>query len=155
MEKLPKDINTELRKVMEPDEKVVDFRKEPWSYYKRNRWVILTTKRLYLIKKIFYGITFDIIEILLASATFEMIEGIIFDTIYVKGSSDKQTVQFFSSHRGETLQFFKEIEKSREGEPEGAVIAKAELEALANIFYEKLITREEYEKKKKELMDKL
>ncbi|MEK7447212.1 MAG: hypothetical protein AAB632_00180 [Patescibacteria group bacterium] len=156
MKKIPKDIDKELKKFMEPDERFIDFRKEPWSFYKRNRWVILTGKRIYLIKKVFFGFSFDIIQILISDAHLEFVEGIILDTIFIRVSSEPEhIIQFFSSDRDSTIEFFRKIEKKREGEPEGSIVAQAELEALAQVFYEKLITKEEYEEKKKELMDKL
>lgn len=153
---LPLDISQELNKVLELDERIINFRKEPWSFYKRNRWVILTTKRIYLIKKIFFGMSFDIIQIWLANAHFELVEGIIFDTIYIRVSSEPEhIINFLPTQRASTVDFFEEIQKTREGEPEGAIEAKAELEALAKVFYEKIITKNEYEKKKKEILDKL
>lgn len=156
MKKIPKDISEELKKFMEPDEKLIDFRKEHWSFYKRNRWVVLTNKRIYLIKKILFGAMFDIIQILISDAHFEFVEGIIFDTIFIRVSSEPEhIIQFFPLDRDSTIEFFKKIEKAREGEPEGGIVAQAELEALAHIFYEKKITKEEYDEKKKELMDKL
>lgn len=156
MKKLPKDISEELKKFMEPDERFVDFRKEPWSFYKRNRWVVLTSKRIYLIKKVFFGTIFDTIQILLGQAHLEMVEGIMFDTIFIRVSSEPEhIIQFFSSDRDSTIEFFRKIEKNREGETEGDIVAHAELEALAQVFYEKQITKEEYDEKKKELMDKL
>lgn len=156
MEKLPKDIVEKLDHALEPDEHIIDFRKEPWSFYKRNRWVILTNKRVYLIKKVFFGLSFDIIQILLGQGHFELVEGIVFDTIFIRVSSEPEhIIQFFPSERKKTVEFFEKIEKAREGEPEGSIVVQAEIEALAQIFYEKLITKKEYEKKKKELLDKL
>jgi hypothetical protein len=156
MKGLPKDISKELDQVLESDERVIDFRKEPWSFYKRNRWVVLTNKRIYLIKKIFFGISYDIIQIILGMAHFEMVEGIVFDTIFIRVTSEPEhIIQFFPSERQRTVAFFEEIEKAREGDPETEVVTRAELEALTKVFYEKLITKKEYEKKKRELLDKL
>ncbi|MDO8507660.1 MAG: hypothetical protein Q7S53_03785 [bacterium] len=156
MEKLPKDIAAKLDHALEFDEHILDFRKEPWSLYKRNRWVVLTSKRIYLIKKVFFGMSFDIIQILLGQGHFELVEGIVFDTIFIRVSSEPEhIIQFFPSERKKTVDFFEKIEKAREGDPEATVVTQAELEALAQIFYEKLITKKEYEKKKKELLDKL
>lgn len=156
MKDLPYDIEKEIKKFIESDEKLIDFRKEPWSFYKRNRWVVLTNKRIYLIKKYFFGISFDVIQIVLAQAHFEMLEGIMLDTIYIRVSGEGEHIlNFPPTKRESTIDFFEEIERMREGEPEASVAAQAELEALAQIFYENIITKEEYDKKKKELMDKL
>lgn len=140
---------------MEPDEELIDFRSEPWSFYKRRRWTILTSKRLYLVKKIFFGISYDIVQIILPEATFEMLEGILLDTIYVRSSAGEHVINFLPTERENTIKFFRELEKTREGEPEENFEAQAELEALAKVFYEKAISKKEYEKKKKEILDKL
>ncbi|RJO60097.1 hypothetical protein C4544_07075 [candidate division WS5 bacterium] len=155
MKELPKDISNELKKFMEPDENLVDFRSEPWSFYKRRRWAILTSKRLYLIKKIFFGVSFDVVQIILPEATFEMLEGILLDTVYIRESAGEHIVNFLPTKRESTIKFFRQLEKTREGEPEGNVEAQAELEALAKVFYEKHISKKEYENKKKEILDKL
>jgi len=162
MEGLQEDIRREFEEIKEVDEDFVDFRKEPWSFFKRNRWAVLTTKRLYLVKKIFFGISFDIKQITIKDSHFEFIEGIIFDTIYIRVSSEgplakggEHTLNFFPTERQSTHEFLQEIEKTREGESEGSVVAQAELEALARTFYENAISREEYEKKKAELLKKL
>jgi len=156
MNELPKDIERELRRIMEPDERLIDFRKEPWSLYKRHRWVILTSQRVYLIKKVFFGISFDIIQIILAQAHLEMVEGIVLDTIYIRVTSEPEHILNFSpTERARTLIFFEEIEKAREGDPEARVVAQAELEALARVFYENVISKEEYEEKKRELLKKM
>ncbi len=161
---LPKDIAKELARFLEDDEKPIDFRKEPWSFYKRNRWVILTSKRLYLIKRVFFGLSFDIIQIVLSGANFEMIEGVIMDTIYIRDSTGERMINFFPSVRESTIRFVNEIEKARdemfrdlekEQEEREKTAAKTELEALARTFYENKITSEEYEFKKKRLIDKL
>ncbi len=160
MKELPKDIARELERFSESDEWLIEFRKEPWSLYKRNRWVILTNKRIYLVKKIFFGLSFDTIQILLAMAHFEMVEGIVFDTIYLRVTSEPEhIIQFFPMDRESTLEFFDKMEKTRDATPEKQreekEAAHIELEALAKTFYENAITREEYEEKKKGLIDKL
>ncbi len=162
---LPNDISRELSNLLEYDEKPVDFRKEPWSFYKRNRWVVLTSKRVYLIKKIYFGISFDITQVILAMAHFEMVEGILFDTLYIRIPVEgEHIINFFHTQRGSTLKFLAEMEKARdqqvaalEGRREEGqkIIARAELEALAKTFYENKITSKEYEAKKKRLIDKL
>lgn len=156
MEGLPPDIAHQLDLVLEPDEEPIDFRKEPWSFYKRNRWVVLTTKRVYLIKKVFFGSSFDIKQVKLADAHFEVVEGILLDTLYIRVSSEPEhIINFFPTERNSTIEFFEEIEKARESEPEENIEAQAELQALAKTFYEHVITEEEYESEKKKIMDKL
>ncbi len=161
---LPKDISKELTKFLEDDEKPIDFRKEPWSYYKRNRWVVLTNKRIYLIKRTFFGLSFDITQIILSAANFEMIEGVIMDTVYIRDTTGEHIINFFPSVREGIIQFVSEIEKTRDEmfsdlkeakEDKEKTAAKTELEALARTFYENKISSQEYEAKKKGLIDKL
>lgn len=162
---LPNDISRELAKVIEYDEKPVDFRKEPWSFYKRNRWVVLTDKRVYLIKKVFFGVSFDIEQAVLPMAHFEMVEGILLDTIYIRVTSESEHIlNFLPTERLSTVKFLDEIEEMREKQADRQkqekeetkkIAARTELEALARTFYENKITSEEYEEKKKDLLRKL
>ena len=162
---LPKDISEELAKFLEDDERPIDFRKEPWSYYKRNRWVILTDKRVYLIKKAFFGMSYDIKQIILSMAHFEMVEGVLLDTIYIRVPSEgEHIINFFPTDRRITLAFLEEVEKMREKQTEKQqaetkeaekTATRVELETLAKTFYENLISSEEYERKKKDLLRKL
>ncbi len=162
---LPNDISKELARFLEDDEKPIDFRKEPWSYFKRSRWVVLTNRNIYLIKKIFFGFSFDITQIVLMQSHFEMIEGVLLDTIYIRVPSEgEHVINFFSGERDNTMRLFREIEEARENllretsskeETSRKLIARAELEALARTFYENKITSKEYEKKKKNLIDRL
>ena len=93
-----------------------------------------------------------------------MIEGVIMDTIYIRDSTGERMINFFPSVRESTIRFVNEIEKARdemfrdlekEQEEREKTAAKTELEALARTFYENKITSEEYEFKKKRLIDKL
>ncbi len=165
MDGIPKDIQGELSKVLEFDEKPIDFRKEPWSFYKRNRWVVLTNKRVYLIKKMLFGLTFDITQIVLERSNFEMIEGVILDTIYIMITGSVYfVINFLPKDRERTIEFFERIEKARDSQMENGrqveeasqkMAARAELEALAKTFYENKISSDEYNKKKKKLIDRL
>lgn len=162
---LPEDINNQLDRVLEYDERPINFRKEPWSYYKRNRWVVLTNKRVYLIKKVFFGVSYDIKQIVLSAAHFEMNEGILLDTIYIRVPSEGEHIlNFFPTERESTIEFFDLMEENRdrqsqvkkeERELNKKRVAMAEMEALAKTFYENKISSQEYEKKKNDLMKKL
>jgi len=158
--KLPKKVQEHLDDVLEEGEKLVDAVKEPWSYAKWQRWTVLTDRRIILIIKWPLGLTYDVWPMYLGALSVDLKEGVMYDTIFVDYYGQKFSLQFFSSHRKETMQFFCEINHqlvlhnpaSRRKATEDVV---KEMEGLAQVFHEKIITQEEYERKKKELMDKL
>jgi len=157
---LPKKVQAQLDEVLEDDEETVDARKEPWSYTTWHRWTVLTDRRLIVIIRWPFGITYDVWPLYLKSLSVDMKEGFFFDTIYADYYTQKFKFEFPSRDRKKTMQFFHEINNqimhpkvSKDGHKTEEVIN--EFEALAKIFYEKAISKEEYEKKKKELIDEL
>lgn len=156
---LPKSIQTQVDEVLEDGEEILDAIKEPWSLYKNTRWTVLTNERLIIVRRTIGGFTYDVYPLHLSSVIIDMNEGLIFfDTIYIDYYDQKFALQFFKKHRKRTWQFFHEINRQK-ALPEKVNQEKQEifkeLEGLGKIFYEKKITKEEYDEKKKELVNKL
>ncbi len=158
--RLPSKIQAHLDDVLEEGERVIDAVKEPWSYFKWHRWTVLTDRRIIVIVRWPFGVSYDVWPMYLGALSVDMNEGIVFDTIFVDYYAQKFRLQFFTKKRKRTVSFFRGINKqlilhnpaSRRKAAEDVV---KEMEGLAKVFHEKIITQEEYDKKKKELMDKL
>lgn len=156
---LPRKIQEHLDGVLEVDERVIDAVKEPWSYTKWHRWTILTNIRIILIIRWPFGLSHDVWPLYLRALSIDMNEGVIFDTIYLDYFGQKFKLQFFEKHRKETLKFFQEVNRqfmlfNPTVEKEKNVGIVNEMDTLSKIFYHKMITREEYERRKRELIDK-
>jgi hypothetical protein len=156
---LPRKIQEHLDGVLEVDERVIDVVKEPWSYTKWHRWTILTNIRIILIIRWPFGLSHDVWPLYLRALSIDMNEGVIFDTIYLDYFGQKFKLQFFEKHRKETLKFFQEVNRqfmlfNPTVEKEKNVGIVNEMDTLSKIFYHKMITREEYERRKRELIDK-
>lgn len=157
---LPGRVQDHLDDVLEEGERVIDAVKEPWSYTKWHRWTVLTDRRIIVVIKWPLGISYDVWPMYLGALSADMNEGIVFDTIYVDYFAQKFRLQFFTKKRKRTVQFFRQINRQmilHNPESRGKAIEDVvgELESLAQVFHEKIITKEEYDRKKKELMDKL
>lgn len=158
--KLPKRVQSHLDDVLEESEKVVDIVKEPWSYAKWHRWTVLTDRRIIVLVRWPFGISHDVWPMYLGALSVDMNEGVIFDTIFVDYFAQKFRLQFFTKNRKRTVHFFREINRqlilhNPASRRKAASEVVEELESLAQVFHEKIITKEEYDRKKKDLMDKL
>ncbi len=157
---LPSGVRNQLISVLDQGEKIVDAVKEPWSYVKWQRWTILTDRRMICIIRWPFGISYDIWPMYLGALSADMNEGVIFDTIFVDYYGQKFRLQFFRKNRKRTVQFFCEMNRqlilhNPSSRRKATASVVEEMEQLAQVFHEKIITREEYDEKKKELMDKL
>ena len=157
--KLPRGVQKRLDEILEEGEIIIDVLKEPWSYVKWHRWSVLTDRRIILIIRWPFGFSYDVWPLYLRALSIDMNEGVIFDSIYLDYFGQKFKLQFFERHRKRTIKFFCEVNKqfmlfNPTGSQEKNVGLVNEMDNLAKIFYHKMITKEEYDRRKQELIEK-
>ena len=157
---LPKRMKKQLDVVLDEGERVADIVKEVWSYTKWYRWTILTDRRIIIIIRWPLGLSYDIWPMYLGALSADMNEGVVFDTIFIDYYGQKFKLQFFSKHRKRTLQFFQEINHqlilhNPASRRQATTDAIEKMEQLAKVFHDHIISQEEYDQKKRELMEKL
>jgi len=156
MNQLPKVIGEHVEGVLEPNERILDFIVEPWSYVKGRRWTILTNRRIILVKNRFF--TYDMFTLIkLINVNLDIKEGPLFDSIFISYFDHKFNLQFYSLNRDKTLKFFHSVAEAieRVSSPSAENLIFDELEHLAKVFNAKIISEEEYERKRKDLLDRL
>ncbi len=157
--KLPKGIRRHLDEILENGEIFVYAVKEPWSYVKWHRWSILTDRRIIIIIKWPFGFSYDVWPLYLRALSIDMNEGVVFDSIYLDYFGQKFQLKFFTKDRKKTVEFFCKVNKqfmefNPSTEQDKSVGLVNEMENLSKIFYHKIITKEEYDRRKKDLIDK-
>ncbi|RJO60096.1 hypothetical protein C4544_07070 [candidate division WS5 bacterium] len=157
--KIPKGVQKHLDEIMDQGEVVISSLKEPWSFAKWYRWSILTDRRIFLIIRWPFGISYDVWPLYLRALSVDMNEGIVFDTIYLDYFGQKFQLKIFVKNRKKTLGFFREVNRlimefnptADKDRSRGLI---NEIENLSKIFYHKQITQEEYERRKREILEK-
>lgn len=159
---LPSRLTERLKNYLHSHEKILDFMKEVWVPRYDISWIILTNERVIVAtRKIF---EYKFVDYALKNLDIDLTLGFPFDTIMLEAVGKKYTGHFYSFRRGKNLEFFEQIEKKLE-EREGTTKEKKEekeeyppvetLKELADLKEQGIITEEEFNKKKKELLEKL
>lgn len=157
--KLPKDVQKHIDEILDKGEFIMASLKEPWSYTKWYRWSILTDRRIFLIIRWPLGLSYDVWPLYLRALSIDMNEGVVFDSIYLDYFGQKFQLKLFAKDRKKTLGFFREVNRlimefNPTADKDRNLGLINEIENLSKIFYHKLITEEEYERRKREILEK-
>ena len=159
--KLPSQLAIRIKNYLHSHEKILDFMKEVWVPRYDISWVILTNERIIVASRRIFEYRF--VDYHLNNLDIDLVLGFPFDTIQLEAIGKKYDGHFYSFRRNRNLAFFEQIEKRVEeieaeekGEKKKEECPPVEtLKELADLMKQGIITEEEFEKKKKELLEKM
>lgn len=164
---MPADLEDALKGYLHPHEKLEDAIMEVFIIAVDFRWVILTNERIIVGIKRILG-SFDFKDLVIKSLDIDLDLGYIYDKIEFKIPGKAYNGHFYTFRRKDTLKFFKKVEKRIIELEEGKEIVpqKQKQDGGKNHYYERLnklnkmvkkglITQEEYEIKKKKILEEI
>lgn len=156
--KLPLDVQTSLKRYLHTHEVVLSFLQEVWVARIDVSWVILTNERVVIATRKLFNVSFA--DYSLKSLDIDISLGFPFDTVDLESFSKKYTGHFYWFNRERTLKFIEDIERRmEEGESNNQPLLEEKkssqldvLKELAELQKQGIITKEEFEKKKKQIL---
>lgn len=162
--KLPQTFLSSIKPYLHKDEKILDALKEVWVPRIDFTWLILTDVRVIVATRSLFQFKFT--DYILSGLDIDMTIGFPFDTLTLEVFSKKYTGQFYWFSRKKTLGFIEKLESTIEAnekmEERGNKIPEKKgekcepletLKRLADLQKQGIITKEEFEKKKKKLLE--
>lgn len=157
--KLPKDLAESLKEYLQKDEKVYDALEEVYVLRFDFRWTVLTNERIIVATKRILDYNFKDYPLNILDIDVDL--GFFFDILEFRMPSKVYTAHFYSFNRNLNLKFFHEIEKKlrevrlNEKVDDNDYKVADKLRDLKKLYQEEIITKEEYNEKKKELLKRL
>ena len=164
MNNIPKKYYDKLKTYLNEGEKVEHSITEAWVPRSDKRWLIITNQRLIVMIKGLWDIQFH--DYPYSALDLDIDFGFLFDEIQMNYTGKLYNAQFTTFKREETLNFFQKLKlnlssfaRRREGDeekdPEDVNSLMYLLKELAKLKDDKVITKKEFEEKKKEILKRI
>lgn len=156
--KPPDDLMESLKEYLHKGEKLHDAIEEVYVLNFDFSWVLLTDERIIVSTKRLFDYNFK--DYQLSSLDIDISLGFFFDVLEFRIPAKVYTSHFYRFNRKNTLKFFHEVEKKISEEKEGDDKEEKEkpsdrLRELNYLLKEGLLTKEEFEKKRKKILKEL
>ncbi|MCL5093769.1 MAG: hypothetical protein M1355_01415 [Patescibacteria group bacterium] len=157
--KMPEKLYNSLKSYLDQDEKMIDILRETFVPHFDFRWLVLTNKSVIIaIRELF---NYKFVDFHLRNIDINLEYGFLYDQLEFGSMGKNYRAQFYVFQRGKTLDFFKKMKEQAKIISEGKEKKKPPsdpielIKELTKLLKRGIITKQEFEKKKEELLKKI